>query len=116
MEKLSISKQLFYQLVEQLKKHIVGLSVSETDKWCGFYQKGGKRFAYILLAKRNPKIDIWCLGNIDYIHKKYGSKIKFKLRQGTSGKFGKNFQINFVIEKSEDIENAVLLLTEISGS
>jgi len=116
MEKLSISKQLFYQLAEQLKKHIVGLSVSETDKWCGFYQKGGKRFAYILLAKRKPKIDIWCLGNLDYIHKKYGSKIKFKLRQGTLGEFGKNFQINFVIENSEDIENAVFLLTEISDS
>src|SRR3990167_6477211 len=101
MEKLSISKQLFYQLAEQLKKHIVGLSVSETDKWCGFYQKGGKRFAYILLAKRKPKIDIWCLGNLDYIHKKYGSKIKFKLRQGTLGEFGKNFQINFVIEISD---------------
>ena len=116
MEKLSISKQLFYQLAEQLKKHIVGLSVSETDKWCGFYQKGGKRFAYILLAKRKPKIDIWCLGNLDYIHKKYGSKIKFKLRQETSGEFAKNFQINFVIENSEDIENAVFLITEISDS
>ena len=116
MEKLSISKQLFYQLAEQLKKCIVGLSVSETDKWCGFYQKGGKRFAYILLAKRKPKIDIWCLGNIDYIHKKYGSKIKFKLRQKTSGEFGKFFRINFVIENLEDIENAVLLLTEISDS
>lgn len=116
MEKLSISKQLFYQLAEQLKKTIVGLSVSESDRWCGFYQRGGKRFAYILLAKQKPKIDIWCLGNVDYIHKKYGSKIKFKLRQKTSGEFGKNFQINFVIEKSEDIENAVLLLTEISNS
>ncbi|TSC93742.1 MAG: putative restriction endonuclease [Parcubacteria group bacterium Licking1014_1] len=116
MENLSISKQLFYQLAEQLKKNIVGLSVSETDKWCGFYQKGGKRFAYILLAKRKPKIDVWCLGDVDYIHKKYGSKIKFKLRQKTSGEFGKNFQISFVIENSGDIENAVLLLTDISDS
>lgn len=116
MENLSVSKQLFYQLAEQLKKNIVGLSVSETDKWCGFYQKGGKRFAYILLAKRKPKIDVWCLGDVDYIHKKYGQKIKFKLRQKTSGEFGKNFQISFVIENSEDIESAVLLLTEISDS
>lgn len=116
MENLSVSKQLFYQLAEQLKKNIVGLSVSETDKWCGFYQKGGKRFAYILLAKRKPKIDVWCLGDVDYIHKKYSPTIKFKLRQKTSGEFGKNFQISFVIENSEDIENAVLLLTEISDS
>ncbi len=63
------SKQLFYLLAEQLKKNIVGLSVAETDKWCGFYQKGGKRFAYILLAKRNPKVSIWCFGNADYIKK-----------------------------------------------
>jgi len=116
MEDINKSKQLFYQLAEQLKKTIVGLSISESDRWCGFYQRGGKRFAYILLAKRKPKIDIWCLGNVNYIHKKYGSKIKFKLRQKTSGEFGKNFQINFVIEKSEDIKNAVLLLTEISDS
>lgn len=116
MENLSVSKQLFYQLVERLKKNIVGLSVSETDKWCGFYQKGGKRFAYILLARRKPKIDVWYLGDVDYIHKKYSPKIKFKLRQKTSGEFGKNFQISFVIENSEDIENAVLLLTEISDS
>lgn len=116
MEKLSISKQLFYQLAEQLKTSIVGLSVSETDKWCGFYQKGGKRFAYILLTKIKPKIDIWCLGNTDYIKHKYAGKIKFLTRQETSGGFGKNFQISFVIENSEDITNAVVLLTEISDS
>ena len=116
MEKLSISKRLFYQLAEQLKKSIVGLSVSETDKWCGFYQKGGKRFAYILLTKTKPKIDVWCLGNVDYIKQKYTGKIKFSARQETSGGFGKNFQISFVIENSDDIENAVSLLTEISDS
>lgn len=77
MENLSVSKQLFYQLAEQLKTSIVGLSVSETNKWCGFYQKGGKRFAYILLTKTKPKIDIWCLGNTDYIKQKYAGKIKF---------------------------------------
>ena len=116
MEDLSVSKQLFYQLAEQLKKHIIGLSVSETDKWCGFYQKGGKRFAYILLAKRKPKIDIWCLGSVANIKQKYAGKIKFLTRQETSGGFGKNFQISFVAENSEDIKNAVSLLTEISDS
>lgn len=116
MRSVSISKQLFYQLAERLKKIIAGFSVSETDKWCSFYQKGGKKFAYILLAKRKPKINIWCLGNVDYIKQKYAAKIKFKSRLETSGSFGKDFQINFVIENSEDIENAVLLLTEISNS
>lgn len=116
MEKLSTSKQLFYQLAELLKKNIAGLSVSESDKWCGLYQKGGKRFAYILLAKRKPKVSIWCFGNVDYIKHKYAGKIKFLTRQKTSGEFGKTFQISFVIENSQDIESAVLLLTEISDS
>lgn len=75
MQNPSISKQLFYQLAKRLKKIIAGLSVSETDKWCSFYQKGGRRFAYILLAKQKPKIEIWCLGNVDYIIQKYATKI-----------------------------------------
>jgi len=116
MEKLNTSKQLFHQLVGQLEKNIAGLYISETDKWCGIYQKGGKRFAYVLLTKTKPKIDIWCLGNVEYIHKKYGTKIKFKIRQETSGGFGQEFQINFVVENSEDINNAVPLLVEISDS
>ena len=67
----------FYQLAKRLKEIIAGLSVSETDKWCSFHQKGGRRFAYILLAKQKPKIEIWCLGNVDYIIQKvcYQNKI-----------------------------------------
>ena len=106
----------FYQLAKRLKEIIAGLSVSETDKWCSFHQKGGRRFAYILLAKQKPKIEIWCLGNVDYIIQKYATKIKFKTRQKTTGGFGKDFQVNFVVENLEDIENAVLLLSEISSS
>lgn len=116
MQNLSISKQLFYQLAKRLKEIIAGLSVSETDKWCSFHQKGGRRFAYILLAKQKPKIEIWCLGNVDYIIQKYATKIKFKTRQKTTGGFGKDFQVNFVVENLDDIENAVLLLSEISSS
>ncbi len=116
MEKLSISRQIFYQLVEQLKRNIAGLYFSETDKWCSVHQKGGRKFAYILLSKTKPKIDVWCLGNVDYTHKKYSSQIKFKLRQETSGGFGRDFQINFVVENSKDIENAIPLLVEVSNS
>jgi putative restriction endonuclease len=116
MEELNISRQLFHKLVEQLEKNIAGLYVSETDKWCGIYQKGGKRFAYVLLKKTKPKIGIWCLGDVDYIHEKYGTKVKFKIRQETSGGFGKEFQINFVVENSEDIENVIPLLVEVSNS
>lgn len=116
MEKTNTSKQLFHLLVERLKDKITGLSVSETDKWCSLYQQSGKRFAYILLAKRSPKVSIWSLGNADYIKNKYAGRIKFLVRQKTSGEFGKKFQISFAVEDSKDIENAVPLLTEISDS
>lgn len=116
MKNISLSKQFFYQLVEQLKKVIAGLSFSESDKWCGLFQKGGKRFAYVLLSKRKPKIDIWCLGKVDFIKRKYAGKIKFLPRQTTTGGFGNDFQISFVIENLEDIMNAVPLLEEISNS
>ena len=116
MEKINTSRQLFYELVEQLKANIAGLSVSETDKWCGLYQQSGKRFAYILLAKRTPKVSIWCLGNAEYIKNKYVGRIKFLPRQKTSGEFGNKFQISFALENLKDIEYAVPLITEISDS
>ena len=43
-------------------------------------------------------------------------RIKFLIRKKTTGSFGKDFQISFVVENVVDIENAVLLLTEISNS
>jgi hypothetical protein len=112
----TISRQLFHQIIDLLKNMIAGLSVSETDKWCSIYQKGGKRFAYILLARRKPKIDIWCLGDVEYIKQKYSTIIKFKSRKETSGGFGKEFKINFTVENLEDVVNAVQLLKEISNS
>lgn len=116
MGQINLSKQLFYQLADQLKSNIVALSVSESDKWCGLYQKSGKRFAYILVTKHKPKIDVWCLGERNYIEQKYAGRIKFLNRQVTVGSFGNQFQISFMVENNEDIKNAVELLTEISDS
>lgn len=92
MEPPNLSKHLFRQLAGQLKRLIVGLTISESDKWCSFHQKGGKKFAYVLLTKQKPKIDVWCLGNVDYIQQKYSAKIKFKSRQKTTGDSEKIFR------------------------
>lgn len=56
------------------------------------------------------------MGNVDYIKQKYADKIKFLSRKETTGGFGKDFQVCFVVENSKDIENAALLLAEISNS
>jgi putative restriction endonuclease len=116
MSNQNSSKHLFNQLAKRLKKSIAGLSVSESNKWYSFNQKGGKKFAYLLLGKQKVKLDIWCLGNPEFIKDKYASKINFKLRQSTIGGFGKDFQIAFAVENQEDIENASLLLIEVSNS
>ncbi|MBL8098579.1 MAG: HNH endonuclease [Anaerolineales bacterium] len=116
MQIKNTSKYLFQQLSKKLRKTIAGLSISETDKWCSFHQSGGKKFAYFLLAKRKPKIDVWCIGNPEYIKSKYSTNIKFATRQKTTGGFGKSFQIHFLIEDQEDIEKAFPLLSEVSNS
>jgi len=67
------SKELFHKIVLELQKRIAGLTVSETEKWHSFYQKGGKRFAYCLLSKKSSKISFWCTGNVDEIKNKVQS-------------------------------------------
>ena len=109
------SKQLFRNIAKHLNNKIVGLSVSETDKWCSFYQKGGKRFAYCSLAKKTSKISFWCFGNVDEIKSKYNGKINFLPRQ-ISTSFSKDFQISFMINNETEIESAVNLLVEVSNS
>jgi putative restriction endonuclease len=107
---------LLQLLISQLKEKIFELSVHETEKWYSFYQKGDRKFAYCLLAKKTPKISFWCLGDFDEIKNKYDGKIKFLPRTKTQGEFGKNFQISFMIENTDDIIFAVMLLSEVSNS
>jgi len=113
---MQTSKELFQIIARQLNNKIAGLSVNETDKWCSFYQKGGKRFAYCLLAKKTPKISFWCLGNVDEVKQKYHEKIEFLKRDQTTGGFGKDFQISFLVENENEIADVVNLLVEISNS
>jgi len=113
---MQTSKELFYKIAKQLNDRIAGLTVTETEKWCSFYQKGGKRFAYCLLAKKSAKISFWCLGNVDEIKQKYNWKIEFLKRDQTTGGFGKDFQISFSIDNEKEIEDVVSLIVEISNS
>jgi len=113
---MQTSKGLFQIIAKQLNDKIAGLLVNETDKWCSFYQKGGKRFAYCLLSKKTTNISFWCLGNVDEIKQRYGGKIEFLKRDKTTGGFGKDFQISFSIDNEYEIADVVNLLVEISNS
>jgi putative restriction endonuclease len=107
---------LFRELAMRLGKTIAELEISESEKWCSFNQKGGKRFAYFLLAKKQTKISVWCLGNSEEIKYKYAGKVKFLARQTTKGGFGKDFQISFEIDNQTNIEDIVALIAEIANS
>lgn len=109
------SKQLFDLLSLELTKKIAGLVISIDDKWCSFSQKGASKFAYIQLAKKSPKLSIWCNGNVDEITTKYFGKIKFLTRKESRGEFGKNYKINFIIENEDDVKNAIPMLFEVSA-
>ncbi|MDR0486288.1 MAG: HNH endonuclease, partial [Elusimicrobiota bacterium] len=110
------SENLFNSLSLLLNQKIPDLIVSKSKKWMCFAQKGAAKFAWCLLAKKSPKISVWCLGNPSEIQSKYAGKINFLPRSKTTGEFGKNFQISFMIESGQDLENAAGLLAEVSKS
>ena len=110
------SNILLRSLIESMKKKVPGFTFSETRRWVGFYQKGGKRFAFILKSKTRPKIDVWCWGNVDEQRRKYGDVFQFRNRRETTGGFGEQFQVNFVLDDLTNVEQTTNLLAEISNS
>ncbi len=116
MEDINYSRLLLDSLIEKMKFKMHGFNISESPRWCGFYQKGGKRFAFILKSKLKPKIEVWCWGNEYMIKQKWDSIIDFKSRSETTGNFGKDFKINFVVNNIEQINSVAELLHEVSES
>lgn len=110
------SEKLFKLLSRELSKNIAGLVVTHDNKWSSFSQKGAPKFAYIQLAKRTAKLSIWCKGSSNEIKSKYNGKINFLPRSESSGEFGKNYQISFMVENDNDIKEVIPLLIEISSS
>ena len=102
--------------MEELKSNIPAISFKKSKKWCTISQLAGKNFAYMTLAKKKAKLDIWTLGDLDYVKQKYRYRIKFKSRKETVGYFGALFKINFLIEDLADIKKAIPLLVEVSNS
>jgi hypothetical protein len=100
------------QLFHVLNQKIKNLQKSQSVRWCGFFEKGKKRFAYINHRKTQAKIEIWCLGNPDELMEK--STFSIIKRVPTSGGFGRDFQARFFIESSYEIEAVAQLLYSVS--
>mgnify|MGYP006900782241 CR=1 FL=1 len=106
------SRALCDQLFLELRKLIPGLKRSEAEKWCGFYQNGTKRFAYIDHRKKIARIDVWCLGDPDAFGEFAGLDIL--KRKPTSGGFGRAFGCHFFLNDLADVALAAEALYVVS--
>jgi hypothetical protein len=100
------------RLFQCLSQKILNLYKSETQSWCGIYQEGRKRFAYIDHRKTLSYIEVWCLGDPADLQSK--TVLGIEPRKPTSGGFGFNFQSRFRINNLDEVAEACELLYSIS--
>ncbi len=58
----SESRALCIALFAELQQVLPLLERVETEHWCGFFQPGDSRFAYIHHYKTDARIQVWCRG------------------------------------------------------
>lgn len=105
------SSKLCDQLFELLARSIPKLRRSQSMRWCGLFQEGKKRFAYIEHRKTMQRIEVWCLGDPVELNEK--SSIAVYSRKPTTSGFA-NFQARFFVDSPSDINDAFQILYEVS--
>lgn len=106
------SRDLCDALFQRLSRRIEHLQRSQSMRWCGFFEEGRKRFAYVNHRKRMTRIEVWCMGEPDDLVKL--SHLPIKPRTATSGEFGQDFQARFFVNNLSEIDSAAELLGLVS--
>lgn len=106
------SRALCDLLYELLSLSIADLQRSEAGKWCGLYQDGRNRFAYVNHRKEMKRCEIWCLGLPADL--RANARLHIEPRQPSSGGFGKHFEARFFVNSESDVRAAVELLLKVS--
>jgi hypothetical protein len=88
------------------------LQRSQSAKWCGYFEKGNKRFAYVNHRKEQNRIEVWFLGEVDD-ESKY-PHLDIQARTPTSGGFGRDFGARFFLDSLDRIPEAGKLLLNVS--
>ena len=100
------------ELFLQLRTKITDLQRASSLRWCGFFQQGKKRFAFVSHRRRNERLEIWFLGEAESLDA-YPS-LNIRQRTPTSGGFGKDFKSRFYLDDTSQLEEAVDLLFNVS--
>lgn len=107
------SKDFCDKLFAALQKSIPKLQRSHTTGGCGLYQEGRTRFAYIYHRSKASNVDVYCLGNVDYLTQRC-TELAVKARDTQSQGWATRFPAHFVLSSAGQIPAAVTLLADVS--
>ena len=106
------SQNLCQKLYDRLQTKIPSLKRTQTKRWCGLYEPGRNRFAYISHRKTISRIEVWCLGDIEDLQRNARLNVipRDEIRRG----WEERFPARFFIDQESNIETACDLLYRIS--
>jgi hypothetical protein len=89
------SRELCDALFEGLQRQIPDLRRNPTKRWCGFYEVGRNRFAYVNHRRVAVSVKVWCLGDAADLVDIPGLSIELRTpTQSGWSNFGTKFAIN----------------------
>jgi len=106
------SKNMCQKLFDCLAEKIPNLKRSQSKNWCGFYQAGRNRFAYISHRKQSSDIQIWCSGDVEDLLNE--SRIEVIPREEIKSGWEEKYPARFYVKSDLDIDPACDLLYKIS--
>lgn len=106
------SKNLCDLLIKELQKKIPQLECARSKNWCGIFEPGKNRFAFISHRKKQNKIEVWCAGDVDDLTVPASINVipRDKIRPG----WEELYPARFFIENDSDISAASELLYRVS--
>jgi hypothetical protein len=106
------SKDLCDYLYNGLAQYIPNLNRDQVKRWCGLYEEGRTRFAYVNHRKQLGKIEIWCIGDPDVLQQ--STSLEIFPRKQINGAWEACFPSRFFVETLMEAEEACRLLYQVS--
>lgn len=104
------SSGLCDELYGALAKAIPALQCARSERWCGFYATGRRRFAYISHFKTRTRIEVWCRGDVSHLRKLAPPLVR--ARSKLSGGWSSEFPCRFELTEPAAVSAAVSLLVK----
>lgn len=112
-EACSGSRSLCDQLYAKLKAQIPELQRGPTQRWCGYYVPGRKRFAYVAHFKTSSRVEVWCLGDLKSLEQARPPQVRPRNRTDSGG-WEDSFPGRFEAQSAGDVAAGARLLYSVS--